>query len=37
MITGHSEGGLLVIRADGYGSFRAADSLEARSSGRTRR
>ena len=30
MITGHSEGGLLVIRADGYGSFRAGDPLEAR-------
>ena len=30
MITAHSEGGLLVIRTDGHGSFRVADALEAR-------
>jgi hypothetical protein len=30
MITGHSEGGLLVTRMDGHGSFRAGDPLEAR-------
>jgi hypothetical protein len=30
MITGHSEGGLLVTRADGHGSFRVGDALEAR-------
>ena len=30
LITGHCEGVVLVIRADGHGSFRAADPLEAR-------
>ena len=30
LITAHSEGGLLVTRADGHGSFRVADPLEAR-------
>jgi hypothetical protein len=30
LISGHPAGGLLVTRADGYGSFRAGDALEAR-------